>query len=45
MKCRDTQHRIVKCRNAEYECNIPWNQSNGGGEFEQDRRATVASTQ
>jgi hypothetical protein len=30
---------MPKCRN---ECKIPWNQSNGAGEFEQDRRATVA---
>jgi hypothetical protein len=31
--------RKPKCRN---ECKIPWNQSNGAGEFEQDWRATVA---
>jgi hypothetical protein len=42
MKCRDTQHRIVECRNAEMNARSHGIQSNGAGEFEQDRRATVA---
>ena len=32
--------RMPKCRN---ECKIPWNQSNGAGEFEQDQGVTVLS--
>jgi hypothetical protein len=31
--------RMPKCRN---ECKIPWNQSNGAGEHEHDRRANIA---
>jgi hypothetical protein len=39
-----TRHSAQNCRMSKYrnECKIPWNQSNGAGEFKQDQRATVA---
>jgi hypothetical protein len=39
-----SKHSAQNCRMSKYqnECKIPWIQSNGAVEFEQDRRATVA---